>query len=204
MEWRAERKARDIKNTYTPEQKQTRHENYKKWAGKNPECVKEHRDKHRSKKVYTLEEKQRQAERGRKWRNDNLERARGAALKLYYKYKTDPSYRINHALGSALNKALKGNKAGRSWEKLVGYTVEDLMAHLSKNFKDGMTFENYGEWHIDHIIPKSVFNYTKVAHRDFKRCWAMNNLQPLWANENRKKNAKLKEHFQPMLLLEEF
>ena len=58
-----------------------------------------------------------------------------------------------------------------------------------------------GEWHIDHIIPKSVFNFTKPEHEDFKRCWALKNLQPLWAEENISKFNKLDKHFQPTLAL---
>ncbi|KKM70439.1 hypothetical protein LCGC14_1440750 [marine sediment metagenome] len=65
-----------------------------------------------------------------------------------------------------------------------------------------MTWENYGKggWEVDHIIPKSVFNYTKPEDEDFNRCWALKNLQPMWGPENQSKNAKLETHFQPMLV----
>jgi hypothetical protein len=46
-------------------------------------------------------------------------------------------------------------KKGRKWEHLVGYTVEDLMAHLESLFVGGMNWENMGDWHIDHKVPKS-------------------------------------------------
>ena len=64
-----------------------------------------------------------------------------------------------------------------------------------------MTWDNYGKWHIDHIVPISVFNYTKTEHEDFKRCWALGNLRPLWAFDNISKGAKLEKHFQPYLEL---
>lgn len=102
-------------------------------------------------------------------------------------------------MGVAIYYALKGNKKNRKWENLVGYTLQDLKDHIEKMFSDGMSWENIGEWHIDHIIPKSAFNYTEPEHIDFKRCWSLSNLQPLWAKENMSKRCKLKKQFQPSL-----
>ena len=64
-----------------------------------------------------------------------------------------------------------------------------------------MAWDNYGlhGWHIDHIFPLSVFNYTKPEHIDFKRAWALKNLQPMWAKENYQKHNKLEKPFQPCL-----
>jgi len=56
------------------------------------------------------------------------------------------------------------------------------------------------KWHIDHIIPVSAFNFTKPEHIDFNKCWALSNLQPLWAEENLSKHKKLKEAFQPSFM----
>jgi len=108
---------------------------------------------------------------------------------------------LNKSISRAIYKALNGNKNDRNWEKLVGYSLNELKKHLEKQFKDGMSWDNYGKWHIDHEIPKSVFNYTKPEHTDFKRCWALKNLQPMWAEQNKVKGAKLKKHFQPKLLI---
>ncbi len=83
------------------------------------------------------------------------------------------------------------SKRGNTWEKLVGYTVEELMAHLESKFWPGMSWSNYGQWHIDHIIPDSVFHYTSYEDPEFKECWALSNLQPLWAHDNQSKHAKM-------------
>jgi hypothetical protein len=64
-----------------------------------------------------------------------------------------------------------------------------------------MSMANYGEWHIDHIIPKSAFNYESPEHYDFRRAWALTNLQPLWAAESATKRNKLDRPFQPSLTL---
>lgn len=65
------------------------------------------------------------------------------------------------------------------------------MAHLESKFVEGMTWENRSEWHIDHIRPIASFNYATPDDPEFKQCWSLSNLQPLWAKENMSKGAKL-------------
>jgi 5-methylcytosine-specific restriction endonuclease McrA len=67
-----------------------------------------------------------------------------------------------------------------------------------------MTWGNYGRhgWHIDHRIPISAFNFKAPTDIDFKKCWALSNLQPLWSHENQKKYNKLLKPFQPSLNLQ--
>lgn len=110
--------------------------------------------------------------------------------------------RLNERMGAMMRIALKDKKNGRHWESLVGYSLQDLMKHLEKLFAPGMTWDNIREWHIDHIIPMSAFNFELPEHNDFKKCWALKNLQPLWAKDNLSKHAKLKEDFQPSLMLQ--
>ncbi len=117
------------------------------------------------------------------------------------KRKTDSKYKLNCNISRVINASLQGNKFGRRWESLVNYTLEDLRNHLEKLFIGNMTWENYGDWHIDHKIPISVFNFTQPEHEDFKRCWALKNLQPLWAKDNLEKHNKLTKPFQPSLLI---
>lgn len=114
-----------------------------------------------------------------------------------------PKARLDRSMSGGIYKSLKGAKAGRSWETLVGYNLPRLMRHLEKRFLPGMTWDNYGRggWHIDHKIPKVAFNYTSPEHQDFRRCWALSNLQPMWEPDNIRKNAKLAGQFQPTLAL---
>lgn len=120
----------------------------------------------------------------------------------YQKARADLGFRISRNLRAAIHSSLRGNKNGARWERIVGYTAEKLIKHLEKNFKPGMNWRNYGLWHIDHKTPISVFNFTSYRHPDFKRCWSLKNLQPLWAAENLSKNNKLTKPFQPLLPLE--
>ena len=115
--------------------------------------------------------------------------------------RTDPAYKLSERMRRAIGNSLKGNKNGWHWETLVGYTVADLKEHLESQFHLGMSWANYGDWHIDHVIQISAFNFTRPEDLDFKRCWALQNLRPLWAFENQSKGAKLERPFQPTLQL---
>ncbi len=100
----------------------------------------------------------------------------------------DPSFRLESAFRANIWHALKkGNTRGRIVRR-VGYSIADLMAHLESRFQPGMTWQNYGKWHVDHIKPVSRFNCLDPV--EFAACWALSNLQPLWARDNIAKGAK--------------
>lgn len=101
-----------------------------------------------------------------------------------------PAKRVNHQVSCAMYKALTRGKQGRAWTALVPYTLVELMAHLESRFLPGMSWDNYGEWHIDHRIPKSVYTYTSPTDAAFLDCWSLDNLQPMWATENRRKGNR--------------
>jgi len=95
-------------------------------------------------------------------------------------------------MGTAIYNALKGKKAGRKWENLVGYTLEDLMKHLEKLFDENMNWKNYGNyWSVDHRKPRTLFHYTFPEDTEFKKCWALKNLQPMEKIENIKKGNRI-------------
>jgi hypothetical protein len=139
-------------------------------------------------------EKQREAAK-----SDGRKAKRSAADK---RRRSTPRSKFESAVKLGIRRGLQGgSKAGRKTFDLLGYTVDDLRAHLEKQFTGGMSWDNYGDWHIDHIIPLSAHNYSSPDHEDFKRAWALSNLQPLWAMDNIKKNARLSAPFQPSLAL---
>jgi hypothetical protein len=84
-----------------------------------------------------------------------------------------------------------GNKNGLKIIDCLPYTIEELKIHLESQFQNEMAWNNWGEWHIDHIIPQSKLLYDSINHPNFQKCWALNNLQPLWAVDNIKKGNKL-------------
>ena len=94
-------------------------------------------------------------------------------------------------LRSRISTALikNNNKKLDSTIKLLGCSIEECRNHLQNNFKEEMTWQNHGKWHIDHIIPCSTFDLSKEEEQ--KKCFHYSNLQPLWANENLSKGNKI-------------
>ena len=118
------------------------------------------------------------------------------------RYKNDISYKINNNMSAGIRQSLKTNKHGISWKNYVDYSIDELIKRLKETLPKGYTWDDYinrADLHIDHIIPKSVFNITTVECTDFKRCWDLKNLQLLPSLENISKSAKLTKHFQPSL-----
>ncbi|NBJ13328.1 hypothetical protein [Microvirga arsenatis] len=101
-----------------------------------------------------------------------------------------PEVRLNARVRAGIHKTLKSGKGGRSWSELVGYSVEELKAHLERQFLPGMGWHNMGDWHLDHRLPLASFSFDSAEHPDFRAAWALTNLQPLWAEQNIKKKAQ--------------
>ncbi|MDD5356518.1 MAG: hypothetical protein PHY56_08290 [Candidatus Omnitrophica bacterium] len=112
-------------------------------------------------------------------------------IRKYKRTEYPKRIRIIESFRSNIYASLKYNKKGRHWEDIVGYTCQDLIEHIEKLFKRGMAWENYGKWHVDHIIPISAFKYSSYDDPEFKACWALTNLRPLWAIDNLKKKDKI-------------
>ena len=127
----------------------------------------------------------------KKWVKNNPEKMKAMYMRNYAKIKNDPKYKLNHSMSRNIGRSLTNGKGNVSWTKLVDYTLDDLKKHLKKLLLPDMTWNNYGKWHIDHINPKSKFNFSKPEHPDFKKCWALKNLRPLWAKDNIAKHDKL-------------
>jgi len=101
-----------------------------------------------------------------------------------------PSVKISQNISRALRISLNKHKNGHHWELIVGYSLDELMKHLEKQFKEGMSWDNYGEWEIDHIIPQCSFSFDNIHSEEFLKCWSLTNLQPLWKKDNRQKSGK--------------
>lgn len=103
--------------------------------------------------------------------------------------KNDAFYRIRRAMYVSLSQRVTG-KCNADFSKL-DYTAQELIDHLKSLLQPGMTMENYGEWHIDHIKPVSLFDLTN--EEQFQECYALSNLQPLWASDNSRKSNNYEE-----------
>ena len=107
------------------------------------------------------------------------------------KYESEPSFRMMIALRVRLRR-LVHREARDPRTDYLGCTKEEFFAHIEKQFKDGMTWNNYGrgrgKWTIDHIKPVSRFDHTDKEQ--MRACWHFSNLQPLWYEDNCRKNAR--------------
>lgn len=100
----------------------------------------------------------------------------------------DVGYKVMQYCRTRLYNAIKGHVKSARTEELMGCSVDALLKHLESQFTEGMTWDNYGKWHIDHIRPCASFDFTKEA--DQRECFNYTNLQPLWAEDNYRKNDK--------------
>lgn len=145
-------------------------------------------------KKYCEENKEKQYKRKREFFLNNKNRLNELRrIRETKQRRNDIRYNLDKRIGRAIWYSLRKNKNGYHWEDLVGYTVEELKQHLENQFKEGMNWDKFlkGEIHIDHIIPKSLFKYNDSEDREFKQCWALANLQPLWAEDNIKKSNEV-------------
>lgn len=99
-----------------------------------------------------------------------------------------PELRVRKNLRRRLNSIVRKQQRPHSIIDLVQCTLEELKSHIELLFIPGMSWENYGEWHIDHIKPCSLFDLTDPEQQ--KMCFHYSNLQPLWAEDNVRKSNK--------------
>ena len=186
-------------------------EHDKKYYLKNKEKIKEYQKQYRiehpevnseSIKRYKKNHPERYKEMNKKYRANNLEYYKKYANQyVKNKLRIDIKFNINYKIRIAINQSLKGNKSGRHWEDLVGYTLNDLIERLKKTMPKGYDWNDYlsGKLHLDHRIPISAHNFDNPNQIDFQRCWELKNLQLLPAKENQIKGNKLIRPFQPAL-----
>lgn len=107
----------------------------------------------------------------------------------YQRYQTDLVYRLRINLRSRLNASIKANCKIGSAVRDLGCTIPEFVQYIAGLFKEGMSWDNWGEWHLDHIRPLASFDLTD-REQFLAACHYMN-IQPLWAGENRRKGTKL-------------
>jgi len=107
------------------------------------------------------------------------------------KWLENPTNRIAKNMRDRMRSALKGTSKLESTRNMTGIPFEDLKMYLESKFIDNMSWDNYGKngWHIDHIIPCSLFDMTKPEHQ--RMCFYYKNLQPMWASDNISKSNRV-------------
>jgi hypothetical protein len=160
------------------------------WAAKNPDKVRERRRRHDAKPHRKLP-RGNVLERVKRYQARNLEKVRAGRRAYQVKRRADPVQRTIDAMRRRMRHIIKGKTKGVF--ALLGYTAEQLRDHLASQFQPGMTWDNYGlygeKWHVDHKRPVSSFKLPD----ELIDCFALSNLQPLWAADNLRKRARHSE-----------
>jgi hypothetical protein len=156
-----------------PETKERRRKNYDKWYGQNKEYRKEYHKQWRTKNIDKIKKTKRDYERNRK--------------------ASDPIYKLISNFRTAIYQVLKESNVEKNkhYFDILQYTPEELIVHLESQFKDSMNWDNYGFWHVDHKLPITHFNIQEMGDEEFMKCWSLENLQPMWAEENIRKSNKI-------------
>jgi len=104
---------------------------------------------------------------------------------------SDVGFKLKAALRARVRAAVTrgGGEKSHKTMQLVGCSVPHLRQHLEAQFTEGMTWDNHGEWHIDHVKPCASFDLTDAEQQ--RECFNYTNLQPLWAKDNLSKGAKI-------------
>lgn len=194
------RKNRERNKLRCREYYQRNKERLSEWQKKyNAEHVEEIAKRNRlySKKNYTQRRaKQKEYERRnsdqireykREWTKRNRGRLTQMSRERARELMKDPLYRLKRNLRTRLHHALAGHHKTDRTMNLVGCSLTELMQHIEAKFQSGMTWENYGKWHIDHIKPCAAFDLSNIV--DQRECFHYTNLQPLWAEDNLRKQA---------------
>jgi len=143
------------------------------------EKVKRYYRKHKEKILKKVKEYYRK-HRNQRMKYDNLYRKN--------RKRKDINFKILCNLRIRICDAIRNHIKSKSTKKLIGCSVEQLKQHLESQFKPGMSWSNYGKWHIDHIRPCVSFDLSKPEEQ--RKCFHYTNLQPLWAKDNLSKGSK--------------
>jgi hypothetical protein len=156
-----------------PETKDRLKKNHKKWSEKNREHLTEYHKQWRTENV-------------NKWRKTKRDYERNRKAK-------DPLYKLISNFRTAIYQVLKESNVEKNkhYFDILQYTPEQLISHLENKFTDKMSWDNYGDWHVDHKLPITHYNIQEMGDSEFMKCWSLDNLQPMWGVDNIKKSNKL-------------
>lgn len=160
-------------------------------------CFADYQREYHKKNYEKLRQKRiayRESESGKEVRKEYLKSEgyrRSQRNYLRKRRQSDPLFKMASNLRRRTRKAFDRSywKKDSPTKQLLGCDYNKAFKHIENQFRDGMSWDNYGEWHIDHIIPlcsaTTVEELEKLCH--------YKNLQPLWAEENILKGGKMPE-----------
>lgn len=140
-------------------------------------------------RLYRSANRARLSETNRVWREGSREERRAYSWSYWReRQERDVGYYISTRLRNRVKMALtRGLRSGKFWD-LTGCTIGELLEHIERQFTSGMSWENRGQWHLDHIRPCASFDLSDPEQQ--RACFHFTNLQPLWARDNLAKGAR--------------
>ena len=160
----------------------------KKYYESNKKKISEYYSDWREDKKEHLKEYQ------KKWREENRDKLRKTKRDYQQHLRdTDPIYKLISNFRTAIYTVLKESNVDKygHYFDILQYTPEELITHLELQFKDDMSWDNYGVWHVDHMLPITSFDIREMGDEEFMKCWSLDNLQPMWGEENIRKSNKI-------------
>ena len=160
----------------------------KKWREKNKESVKEYV------KSWYEQNKEHRKEYIKEYHKNNIDKIRKTKRDYERNRKArDPLYKLISYFRTAIYQVLKESNVDKygHYFDILQYTPEELITHLELQFKDDMSWDNYGVWHVDHMLPITSFDIREMGDEEFMKCWSLDNLQPMWGEENIRKSNKI-------------
>lgn len=149
-------------------------------------------------KEYWIKTKDAQTEKHKIWKEANRDHVNEYARNFKRKWEkkqreTNPRFKIVKNLRCRLYSAIKFGYGVKSESTLdlLSCTLDFFQGYIAAKFQDDMTWENYGKWHIDHIIPCNSWDLSKPE--EVKMCFHYLNLQPMWGSENSAKRDRFNQ-----------
>jgi hypothetical protein len=160
----------------------------KLWSSENKE-----REKENARRYY-LANKERLLKSFKQYREVNKETLREySRIYVFNRRHRDIEFRLKLNVRRRLHHAVSGLSFSKRTREIIGCELSVLKSHLANNFLDGMSWENYGKWEIDHIIPCFLFDLK--VEKELLNCFHYSNLQPMWKIDNIKKSNKLEINY---------
>lgn len=160
-------------------------ENSKKWHEENRERL------NKSERTRMKEDKEYYSKRysqNQDYRKRNPDKIREYNREYSKTYRKEPKNRIANNLRSRLRMLITRDQKSASMLELIGCSWDELKLHLESQFTTGMSWDNYGDWHIDHR--KACANFDLTLPEEQKKCFHYTNLSPMWAADNIRKGKK--------------
>lgn len=150
----------------------------KEWNKKNPDKIQKHKIKFKENNLTYYKE----------YAIINQDKlAKQRRIREKYRSKIDALFKLKKNYRTRIYDYYRGTNRSKRSEEIIGLSWLEYKNYIESKFQEGMDWTNYGEWHIDHIIPLS----SASNQIELEQLFHYTNCQPLWAKDNLSKSDKI-------------